>query len=86
MALTLTVAALAAAWTPPAVRALGGDGLAQVSRGRYVVRTGDTLWSIALRVSPGEDPRPVVDAISAANSIEAGSLVPGQTLVIPTAR
>ena len=29
----------------------------------YVVEPGDTLWSIARRVAPGHDPRPVVDAL-----------------------
>jgi len=48
-----------------------------------VVRPGDTLWSIARRVAPGQDPRGVVDAIADANGVEAGSLVPGQTLVLP---
>jgi nucleoid-associated protein YgaU len=48
-----------------------------------VVRSGDTLWSIARATSPGDDPRPVVDSIAAANGIDPGSLVPGQVLVIP---
>jgi len=48
-----------------------------------VVRPGDTLWLIARRVAPGQDPRGVVDAIVGANGVEAGSLVPGQTLVLP---
>jgi Tfp pilus assembly protein FimV len=50
-----------------------------------VVRSGDTLWSIARRVSPSEDPRPIVDAIAGANPVAPGALVPGQTLVIPLA-
>jgi Tfp pilus assembly protein FimV len=53
-----------------------------------VVRSGDTLWSIARRVSPSEDPRPIVDAIAGANPVNPvapGALVPGQTLVIPLA-
>ena len=29
-----------------------------------VVRPGDTLWSIAQRVAPGHDPRPLVDELS----------------------
>jgi nucleoid-associated protein YgaU len=80
---TLALAAVASAWVPAAVRAVSGDGATPVARDRYVVRNGDTLWSIALRVSPGEDPRPLVDAITAANAVDARTLVPGQTLVIP---
>ncbi len=49
----------------------------------YVVHPGDTLWSIAVRVAgPAADPRPVVDAIAAANHVD-GTIVPGQTLRIP---
>lgn len=49
----------------------------------YVVRQGDTLWSIAARVAPERDPRSLVDAIAAVNDVSAGALVPGQTLSIP---
>jgi len=48
----------------------------------YVVRSGDTLWSIAKRLSGG-DPRTLVDAIAERNGIDPGSLVPGQPLLIP---
>ena len=33
----------------------------------YVVQPGDTLWSIAAELAPESDPRPVVDALRAAN-------------------
>ena len=49
----------------------------------YVVRAGDTVWSIAEGVAEGSDPREVVDAIAARNGIEPGAVVPGQALVIP---
>lgn len=57
--------------------------VAAVARHTYVVRAGDTLWSIAGRIAPGEDPRPLVDAIARVNGVSAGDLVPGQALVIP---
>ena len=50
---------------------------------RYVVRAGDTLWSIAISRAPGSDPRRVVQAIVDSNQVDAGTLVPGQVLVIP---
>jgi nucleoid-associated protein YgaU len=50
----------------------------------YVVRPGDTLWSIARRIQDG-DPRPLVDAIQAANRADPGALAPGQVLLIPVA-
>jgi len=30
-----------------------------------VVRPGDTLWGVAQRLAPGQDPRPVVDQLAA---------------------
>jgi hypothetical protein len=63
--------------------AAAGPEMKPVSRTSVVVHDGDTLWSIAERLAPGEDPRPLVDAISVANGVGAGSLMPGQTLVIP---
>jgi hypothetical protein len=81
LAVSLTL--VAAAWAGPAVRALGStDEPVRVARTSYVVREGDTLWTIALRLSPGADPRPIVDALATANDVEAGELVPGQTLVV----
>jgi len=43
-----------------------------------VVEPGDTVWSIAAEIDPGADPRPIVDAIVAANG--GASLVAGQRL------
>ena len=49
----------------------------------YVVRAGDTIWSIAERAAAGADPRAVVDAIAVRNGIDVGTVVPGQAIVIP---
>jgi hypothetical protein len=55
--------------------ALGGSSLAtpehrpaasHTSATRTVVRPGDSLWSVASRLVPGSDPRPVVDALASA--------------------
>lgn len=46
----------------------------------YVVQPGDTLWTIAERIAPGEDPRPVVDALKARNGDV--DLQPGDRLVV----
>ena len=48
----------------------------------YVVRSGDTVWSIAERMSSG-DPTLLVDAIAARNGMDVGDIVPGQSIVIP---
>jgi len=84
LALSLVVAAIGASWAVPAVKALGvGPEPVRVSSVSYVVREGDTLWSIAERVAPGQDPRPVVDALTSANDVDPGTLVPGQALIVP---
>jgi hypothetical protein len=63
----------------PAVAAAsstGGAGATQVT-----VEAGDTLWSIARRVQPSGDIRPLVDRLVAAYGTTP--LQPGQQLAIP---
>ncbi|HEX5951430.1 MAG TPA: LysM peptidoglycan-binding domain-containing protein [Actinomycetota bacterium] len=84
IAILLVGAVVVGLWSGPVANALDGSDRAGAQTGSaYVVRPGDTLWSIARRVAPGRDPRPVVDAIAAANDVQAGALLPGQTLSIP---
>jgi nucleoid-associated protein YgaU len=64
---------------PADTRILPARGWEQV----YVVRAGDTIWSIAERAAGGTDPRAVVDAIAVRNGIDAGTVFPGQAIVIP---
>jgi len=60
-----------------------GDGPDRPApRVTYVVQPGDSLWSIARRVAPGQDPRPVVDGLIEANDVRGG-LQTGQELSIP---
>jgi len=60
-----------------------GDGPDRPApRVAYVVEDGDTLWSIAGQVAPGQDPRPVVDGLIEANDVRGGLQV-GQELSIP---
>jgi nucleoid-associated protein YgaU len=85
-AVLLSLAVIGAAWAGPVARAVtGGPDAQTVSRSSYVVRPGDSVWDIAERVAPGADPRPLVDAIVETNGVDPSSLIPGQTLVIPTA-
>ena len=65
---------------PGLARGVGPDRPAP--RVTYVVQPGDTLWSIARRVAPGQDPRPVVDGLIEANDVRGG-LQTGQELSIP---
>ena len=65
---------------PGLARGVGPDRPAP--RVTYVVEPGDTLWSIARRVAPRQDPRPVVDRLIEANDVRGG-LRAGQELSIP---
>ena len=80
--LAVCLVLVGAAWAGPAVRALTPDAPVRVGRTAYVVRQGDTLWSIARHLSPDGDPRTIVDSLSTDNGISAGELVPGQVLVV----
>jgi hypothetical protein len=64
----------AASMADPAPMAAPGDRV-------ITVHPGDTLWGIATRLAPGQDPRPLVAALTRANG---GTLLQtGQTLVVP---
>lgn len=74
---------LVAATSGPIARALGaGETVHPVSTRTYVVREGDTLWSIVSNMAPGRDPREVIQLV-VANDPDAASLVPGQLISIP---
>lgn len=76
----LGVGALAASDHPVSVDRLPGS--VPVHGGfAYVVRPGDTLWSIASRVEPGSDPRPLVDQLQ--SQLHGQVLQPGDRLILP---
>jgi hypothetical protein len=63
--------------------ALGGESsLATSGRAapveRYVVQSGDTLWSAAHHLAPGSDPREVIDTLTKVRG--NGPLMPGEVL------
>ena len=69
----LTTTGAAAVSSPGAMAPAG----AQV----WVVRPGDTLWSIARSVDPKGDVRPLVDRLAA--EVGDAGLYPGQAVAIP---
>jgi hypothetical protein len=69
----------------PLARALGvrDDLTVPVASRTYVVRSGDTLWSIARAVAPDRDPREVIHRLAALDPSVEGHLRPGQVLAVP---
>jgi len=74
----LAVLLLLAVAVALAARPSGGAGREQV----YVVRSYDTLWSIAARHYAG-DPREAISRIERRNHIRDALIRPGQRLVLP---
>ncbi len=57
----------------------------RVATETVVVEPGQTLWDIATDVAPDRDPREVVADLVDLNALsDAGSLLPGQSLYLPT--
>jgi hypothetical protein len=79
IAIGLTIAAVTAA----VELGEGGGGLRLAGSSTVVVQSGDTLWSLAERLAPEDDPRAVVDAILDVNGLDSVALVPGQVLQLP---
>jgi Tfp pilus assembly protein FimV len=78
--------ALAVPWGTKANSALShpgplSPGATLAPHSLYIVRPGDTLWSIAERLDPRGDPRPAMAALSA----QAGgdTVRPGEHLILP---
>jgi hypothetical protein len=70
---------LAAAGSPPLDVLPGSVATAQGYR--YVVQPGDTVWSIATRLQPTGDVRPLVDRLDA--SFGGSVLHAGETVLVP---
>ncbi|HEY1330697.1 MAG TPA: LysM peptidoglycan-binding domain-containing protein [Actinomycetota bacterium] len=78
--------ALAVAAVRPALSGAGQGPSTPVRMQAYVVRPGDTVWSIAERASgPGADPRPLVDELISVNHLNGGEVQPGERLLVPLA-
>lgn len=65
------------------------EGSTSVQPGVQVEETtvmpGETLWAVAQRIAPGQDPRPVVDQIRRLNGLSSAELQAGQQLLLPVA-
>ena len=54
---------------------------AQIHGSTYIVQPGDSLWTIAERVDPKGDPRPLVSEM--ASKLGSYTVVPGEQITIP---
>jgi hypothetical protein len=48
-----------------------------------VVEPGETLWAVAVRIAPHDDPRLVVADIESLNHLANAAVEPGQQLLVP---
>ncbi len=64
--------------------AAAGSGMIPARATAYVVRPGDTLWTIAAVLAPGRDERPVVDQL--AKQMGGSSIYPGEVIALPSGR
>ncbi len=81
MGLALALLAFPLGGSGGASHTTGSASAVQIHPGSYIVRAGDTLWSIAQRTDPTGDPRPMVSQLAA--EIGSYNLVPGERVVIP---
>jgi hypothetical protein len=77
--------ALALPWSGAGGRPLATPGPALAGalapHAAYIVQPGDTLWSIALRLDPSGDPRPLVQRLE--QQVGGDTVQPGERVVLP---
>ncbi len=76
------VAVAAGAWVGSSTGA-PGENLRLVGESSVVVRSGDTLWSIARSLAGDGDVRVVVDQLQSLNDLDGAAIEPGQVLLLP---
>jgi LysM domain len=82
LALALALAAVALL-SGRIASAVGADPVELAATRAYVVRTGDSLWSIAADIAPQRDPRIVVHELVSLNPTLGDELVPGAVVELP---
>lgn len=66
--------------------AAGSTSGSRPTLGQTTVAPGESLWSVAQRIAPGRDPRPVVDQIRQLNHLSGVTVQAGQELLLPAGR
>jgi len=60
-----------------------GDAAPTVPYGQTTVHQGESLWAVARRVAPDQDPRSVVLQLRELNQLDSASVRAGQQLLLP---
>jgi len=79
----LVAAVLTVVFSAGRVSSQAGTDRRTAPLAEVVVQPGDTLWSIAARGLPQQDPRSAVDQVQRLNRLKTPTVVPGQKLVLP---
>lgn len=48
-----------------------------------IIRTGDSLWTVAVRIRPQNDPRKTIEDIRMVNNLTTMKVTPGQMIIVP---
>jgi Tfp pilus assembly protein FimV len=83
--LVLALAALVVGVARASAPTAPAGGAPAARPGVTVVRSGETLWDIAVRTAPAADPRATVAAIEARNGLNGSAVRPGPRLELPAA-
>lgn len=59
------------------------DGSAVATTQSVVVKSGQSLWEIAVSISPNSDPRETIWMIQQLNDMKTGEVQAGQALLVP---
>jgi LysM repeat protein len=82
--LAAVILSLAGLLNSPAKAADAASGLSVTPTVSVTVQPGESLWAIAGHVDPSRDPRDVIADIVQLNDLQAGKVMPGQQLFVPT--
>lgn len=81
VSLPLVIALLSLSLNGGGATATSGDSAAAVTT--VTVEAGQSLWSLATTIAPGESTADVVADLMAINALESASVRPGQQLIVP---
>jgi hypothetical protein len=63
--------------------AVATDGTVQSETQSVVVKPGQSLWDVAVAISPNTDPRETIWVIQQLNSMKTSEVLAGQALIVP---